>query len=131
MELPWAALNSMFDDVTRAWASMDDLQQRSMAVTATATSVDGLVRAVVGPRGQLVGLTIDPRALRELDARTLAGQIVATAHQAVVDVSQQRRAIVEGALPPDLSLRRFGGPGLQAVLDGHDADIVPPESRRP
>jgi DNA-binding protein YbaB len=130
MELPWAALNSMFDDVRRAWESVGDVQQRSMAVTGTATSDDGLITAVVGPRGHLVGLTIDPGALRDVDADSLAARILATARRAVADVSGQRRAIVDAALPSDLSLDRLGGPSLQALLGGHDADVPRTEGRR-
>ena len=55
-----------------------ELRRALLAVSATATSDDGLVTVTVGPRGQVVRLELDPRIYRRPDSRRLAATITAT-----------------------------------------------------
>lgn len=129
VELPLSGLSSMIDDVLRAWDSVDDLQEQAMTVTGKGQSDDGLITATVGPRGHLVDLAIDPRALRRPDAKAIAAQIVAATTRAVHEANRQTSEIVSGALPADLSLDRLGS-GVQPLFGGHDADLLGRRARR-
>ena len=116
----WNALGAMVADVKRAWSGIDDTQRRLSNVTGTAWSADRMIKATVGPRGQLVELEIDPRVYRNPNSKALAADILATARIAVEDVARQTREILEENLPSDL--RQLGGPDLDSLLR-HDADI--------
>lgn len=99
------ALRARFDDVRsqydRLRAGMDDLQQRLATMNVTAESRDGLVRATVGPRGQLVDLKLDRAIYRIGDADELARTIVATVEKAVAQTTEQVQELVATYLPAD------------------------------
>jgi DNA-binding protein YbaB len=125
MERPeWGALSAMFEDVKRSYAGIGDAQRKLLTVTGTAWSEDRMVKAVVGPRGHLLELEIDPRVYRRPDSAALAASIVATVRVAVQDVTRQTAAIVEGSLPRDLGIGEIGGMGLSTLLRSHDADVL-------
>lgn len=97
------ALRARFDEVygqyERLRSGMDELQRKLAAFQVTAESDDGLVRATVGPRGQLVKLVLDPRVYRERDAEALASKITATVEQATAKSVEQVQQLVAGYLP--------------------------------
>jgi DNA-binding protein YbaB len=68
-------------------------------IRGTASSADGLVGAVVGGRGELLELELDPRIYRELDVTTLAETIVATVGDAAAE-SEREAARVAAELMP-------------------------------
>jgi len=98
------ALRARFDEVygqyRRLRSGMDELQQRLAGFQVTAESEDGLVRATVGPRGQLVKLTLDPRVYREPDADVLSRTITRTVQRATEIAAEQVQQLVAGYLPP-------------------------------
>lgn len=75
----------MTDDQRARGGWLDDLEQLEKQTlnaqrlmdsgTGTAESADGLIEATVSARGELTDLILDPRALRDLDSRTLADEI--------------------------------------------------------
>ncbi|MEV6634794.1 YbaB/EbfC family nucleoid-associated protein [Actinoplanes sp. NPDC051470] len=78
-----------------------DLEQ----MLITVTSADGLVRVVVGARGDLRDVRLDPNVLRRADGAALAREVVHTAGEA------GRRAAAEaGELVRPLTGRRRGEP---------------------
>ena len=97
------ALRARFDEVfgqyQRLRSGMDELQRRLAAMQVTAESEDGHVRATVGPRGQLVKLTLDPRIYREADADALARKITETVQQATERSTEQVQRVVADYLP--------------------------------
>jgi DNA-binding protein YbaB len=120
----WSALSAMIDDVKRAWGGINEVQQRMMSVTGTAWSDDRMIKAVVGPRGHLLELEIDPRVYRKPNSKALAADIVATVRQAVEDVGRQTKEILDGTLPSDLRADQVGGVALGKLMTSHDADVV-------
>lgn len=103
MERPdWSLVTGMFEEVKQAWAGINDTQKRMLQITGVAWSPDRMVKAVVGPRGQLMELEIDPRILRKPDSRALAATIVATTQKAVEDAARQSKEILDEKLPSDL-----------------------------
>ena len=58
-------------------------------VRATEFSADGLVTAVVGGRGELLELELDPRIYRDQNAAALAESIVDTVHAAAATAERE------------------------------------------
>ncbi|HEY2793592.1 MAG TPA: YbaB/EbfC family nucleoid-associated protein [Micromonosporaceae bacterium] len=118
----WTALESMIGDLRRSISSIGDVQRRLMHVTGTAWSEDRLVKAVVGPRGQLIELEIDPRVYRTPNSKALAATIVATVHAAVENVLRDGAEILDQHLPSDAGIG-IDSPGMR-MARRHDADVL-------
>ncbi len=73
-----------------------EFRSRLAELRVTADSADGLVSATVGGRGELIGLTIDPRVYRAPDSRGLADTITGTVRHAA---ERARREAFELARP--------------------------------
>lgn len=119
----WSALRSMIGDLQRARENMGAAQQRLMRVRGEARSEDTLIRAIVGPRGQLLDLELDPRVFRNPNSKALSAAIVATVRAAVEDSLRQGREIRDELIPTDLRAMAEGrrrGPDLHAV---HDSEL--------
>ena len=105
------ALRARFDDVygqyQRLRSGMDDIQQRLAELRVSAESEDGLIRATVGPRGQLIDLRLDRRIYRDMDAAELGRKIVATTEQAAAQVAEQVQQLMAGYLPADSGPMQF------------------------
>lgn len=105
------ALRARFDDVygqyQRLRSGMDDMQQRLAELRVTAESEDGLIRATVGPRGQLIDLRLDRRIYRDMDAAELGRKIVTTTEQAAARVAEQVQQMMAGYLPADSGPMQF------------------------
>jgi len=111
----------MLSDLRKATADLPNLQQRMLAVTGTAWSPDGMIKAVVGPRGHLLDLDIDPQALRRPNSKALSASIVQTVRAAVEDAGRQSNELLNGSLPGDL--RRLGAADMRTFVGSHDADV--------
>jgi DNA-binding protein YbaB len=68
-------------------------------VRGTGYSDDGLVTAVVGGRGELLELELDPRIYRERNAAELAARIVATVREAAAEAEQETVRFAEKLVP--------------------------------
>jgi DNA-binding protein YbaB len=73
-------------------------------IRGTAYSDDGLITAVVGGRGELHELELDPRIYREQNATALASRIVATIREAAAEAEREATTFAQELLPQ--SLRR-------------------------
>jgi DNA-binding protein YbaB len=113
----------MLGDLRRATRNMADIQRRLFEVTGTAWSEDRLIRAVVGPRGHLLELHIDPRIYRRPDSGALAASIVATVKAAVAQASARTQEIIDGYLPKDMQVGQVGGVDMRTLNQLHDADL--------
>ncbi|WP_432832773.1 YbaB/EbfC family nucleoid-associated protein [Dactylosporangium sp. CA-092794] len=99
-----ALAESLTAESRRIRASMGDLQRDLAAIAASATSPDGLVKATVGFRGQVVSLDLDPRVYRRPDSKALADTIVATIQSATVEAGK-RVDELSARLSPTLDVR--------------------------
>lgn len=101
------ATGQMFQDMLaqlkKTAESLPKTQDRMMSVTAVSYSDDRMVKVVVGPRGQLVDLEIDPRVFRRPDAVELSAKILATVGEAVRKVTAEVQEIMAEQLPPDMA----------------------------
>jgi DNA-binding protein YbaB len=113
----------MVGDLRRATAAIPDTQKRMLKVTGEAWSGDRTIRAVVGPRGQLLDLEIEPRVFRHPDSKALAANIVATVRLAVEEAARQTSAILQESLPSDMRSGVVGGVDIAKLIQSHDADV--------
>lgn len=124
MERPdWSALDAMFADVKRAASGISEMQKQMLRVTGEAWSDDRMIRAVVGPRGHLMELEIDPRVFRKPDSKALAASIVATTRKAIEEASRRSKEILDEGLPGDLRRVVDGESSLGRLLQTHDATV--------
>jgi DNA-binding protein YbaB len=119
----WNALSAMVADLRKATARIPEIQREMLAVTGTAWSDDGLIKAVVGPRGHLLELEIDPRIYRTPNSAALAATIVQTVRAAVEEAGEKSRALMEQSLPADMRPGKIGGTDLTSFVGSHDADV--------
>jgi DNA-binding protein YbaB len=120
----WAGLSGMVDDLRSAMHNMDDTRRKMLQVTGTAWSPDRTVKVVVGPRGHLVGLEIDPRVYRKPNSVALAESIVATAREAIEQVLAKTQDIVDASVPGDLRIAKVGSLDVRELALTHDADLA-------
>jgi DNA-binding protein YbaB len=119
----WSAVSSMAKDLRSALDDAERAQREALRVTGTAWSKDGLVKAVVGARGHLLELDLDPRVYRTPNSKALAATIVATVREATDDVLAQTGEILDRTVPPDLRGRSNGRLDLWRLGRTHDADV--------
>ena len=105
------ALRARFDDVygryQRLRSDLDGIQRRLAELRVTADSADGLVRATVGARGQLLDLRLDRRIYRDMAAAELGRTIVATTARAAAQAAAEVQELMAGYLPADSGPMRF------------------------
>ncbi|GIF04471.1 YbaB/EbfC family nucleoid-associated protein [Actinoplanes siamensis] len=117
----WGVLRDMLSDLRKATAEIPSTHRRLLQVTGTGWSPDGLIKAVVGPRGHLLDLDIDPRALRQPNSKALSASIVRTVRAAIEDAGRKSTELMTESLPGDL--RRMAGTDMRTFVGGHDADV--------
>jgi DNA-binding protein YbaB len=118
----WSVLRSMMDDLQRARRNLGDTQRKMLQIRGEARSEDRLIRAVVGPRGQLIDLELDPRIFRNADSKALATAILATVREAVDDSLRKSRELRDELLPKDLRKLAEGGERAN-LLEVQDAEL--------
>lgn len=117
----WGVLRGMMADLQKATRELPKLQQRMLSVTGTAWSPDGMIKAVVGPRGHLLDLDIDPRVLRQPNSKALSASILRTVRAAVEEAGRQSSELLSETLPGDL--RGLAANGMENFVGSHDADV--------
>lgn len=121
-----SAILSLVQDLNKTLSNVADTQRKMLSVTGTAWSDDRMVKAVVGPRGQLIDLEIDPRVYRKPNSKALAASILSTVRAAVEQAIQQTKEIVDQTMPQVNEMIRPGRtPGLdmRQMIHSHDADL--------
>ena len=124
MERPqWSAIRGVIDDLQQTIENAAQTRQQIMEITGTAWSEDRLIKAVVGPRGQLIELEIDPRVYRTPNSKALAATIISTVRAAVEDANKQTKEIVEKVMPKDRGMGLIGKTDFDVLMESHDADL--------
>jgi DNA-binding protein YbaB len=93
-------LTGRLAEYARLAESVKSVQDGIGEIRGTGYSTDGLVTAVVGGRGNLVELELDPRIYRERNATKLAEDILTAVHEAAAEAEQEATKIAEKLLPP-------------------------------
>lgn len=124
MERPqWSALRGVVEDLQRTIDNAAQTRQQMLEVTGTAWSDDRLIKAVVGPRGQLIELEIDPRIYRTPNSKALSATIMSTVKAAIEDANKKTRDIMDKVMPKDKGLGLLGKTDVDVMLEHHDADL--------
>ncbi len=120
------ALRARADELTAQFenmrSGMGDLQQKLRAVTGTAASDDGLVKATVGPRGQLIRLDLDPRIYRRPNSKELAATIVDTVQRATGRALAQVEQLCAPFMP-DAQLQAHMNFDFEGIFRQLDSDL--------
>lgn len=119
----WSGMQSMFSDLREQMNRTAEKQKKVLSVTGTAWSDDRMVKAVVGPRGQLIELDIDPRVYRKPNSKALAATIVQTTRKAVEIATAKAQEILDEGVPSDMRLDKVGGMDFRKLSRSHDADL--------
>jgi DNA-binding protein YbaB len=98
-----ASLEELMEDYSRQVGRLKEMQRDLERVSATATRADGLVTVVVGPRGQVRDIRLDPRVYRKLDSGNLSGAIMRLISEATADISEQTKMIMTPFMPEGVS----------------------------
>jgi DNA-binding protein YbaB len=98
-----ASLEELMDDYSQQVGRLNEMRHDLDKVSATATREDGLVTVVVGPRGQVQDIRLDPRVYRKLDSGELSRAIMKLIGEATADVSEQMQKIMTPFMPEGLS----------------------------
>lgn len=121
-----SAMLSLVQDLNKTLSNVADTQRKMLAVTGTAWSEDRMIKAVVGPRGQLIDLEIDPRVYRKPNSKALAATILATVRDAVEQAVTKTQEIVDESMPQVNDMLRPGpnpGMDMRKLMRSHDADL--------
>ncbi|MFE9688700.1 YbaB/EbfC family nucleoid-associated protein [Micromonospora sp. NPDC005806] len=98
------ALRARFDEVygqyQRLRSGLDELQVKLAELRVTERSDDGQVTAVVGARGELISVDLDPSVFHDRNARALSRKITTTVLRASAAAVDATRELVAGYLPP-------------------------------
>ncbi|PRY27230.1 YbaB/EbfC family nucleoid-associated protein [Pseudosporangium ferrugineum] len=117
-----ARLDDVFGRYQRLRSDVDDIQRRLAEVRISAESEDGLIRATVGPRGQLLDLRLDRRIYRDMDAGRLSHAIVETTARAAELAAAEVQRLMAGYLPVDSGpMRYLRDDDLGSLLHRQDA----------
>ncbi|GAA4459128.1 YbaB/EbfC family nucleoid-associated protein [Phytohabitans houttuyneae] len=124
MERPqWSAIRGVIDELQQTIENAAQTRQQIMEITGTAWSDDRMIKAVVGPRGQLIELEIDPRVYRTPNSKALAASIMSTVRAAVEDANKQTKEIVDKVMPKDRGMGLIGKTDFDVLMESHDADL--------
>ncbi|ASR33818.1 hypothetical protein BAY61_01125 [Prauserella marina] len=96
----------LLDQLQQTMNNVPEIQRKMTEVTGTAWSDDRMIKVVVGPRGQLVDLDIDPRIFRKPDAAAMRSQILATTQKAVREATDKVNELMESQFPPEIEEMR-------------------------
>ncbi|WP_326558405.1 YbaB/EbfC family nucleoid-associated protein [Micromonospora sp. NBC_01796] len=117
----WSAIRGVIDGLQRTLEDATQTRQQVMEITGTAWSDDRMIKAVVGPRGQLIELEIDPRIYRTPNSKALSASILSTVRAAVEEANRKTREVMDRVMPKtDGFLPKTD---FDVMLDNHDADL--------
>jgi DNA-binding protein YbaB len=119
-----SALLGMIADLRKAAGGIGDIQKEMFDVRGTAYSEDRLIKAVVGPRGQLIELDIDPRVYRRPNSKALSAAILTTVRAATTEAMEKVQEIMAKGMPKDMQLGKIGGVNIQELMRTNDANLA-------
>lgn len=120
----------LLEQLQRTADRIPETQRRMMGQLGVAWSPDRMVKAVVGPRGQLVDLVIDPRVFRQPNAAALTSMILQASRDAADQVARRMDEIMQEQLPPELTELHARQPREDLGLTDHFADLMRSDAQR-
>ena len=105
---PMGINKNMMAQALKMQAELAKAQEEIKSMTAEATAGGGMVTAKANGAGELVELTIDPRAIDPDDPEMLGDMVLAAANEALRSAAQAVEAKLRSQLP-DLGSLGLGG----------------------
>ena len=118
-----SAMLNVLQDLNRTLDNAAQTQREIFEVTGIAWSEDRLIKAVVGPRGQLIDLELDPRIYRKPNSKALSATIISTVRAAVDQAMAKTQDILDRNVPKELRSGRPKGFDVGRLIRSHDADL--------
>lgn len=111
-------VDSMLVNLERQTSALRDAQAEAMAKTGSATSPDGLVKALVNAAGIVTDVQFAPSAFERSTPEKLARSVVGVIQQAALDARQQADAALAPFQEnvPDLPDLFPGAPSLKNLI---------------
>jgi DNA-binding protein YbaB len=100
-----------------------ELQRKLREIRVSVTSADELVTVTVDARGQVDGITLDPRIYQRPDSRLLAATITAAIQQAAAEAMARVMELTRPFMP-DETLRAHLDLDFDEVLRRRDAELL-------
>lgn len=94
-----AQLEQLLGEYDKARSHLDTMQAAMREAKGEATSKDRSVSVTVGPRGNLIALTIEPRAYRQFSPSALATEITDLVKKATDLVTEEVAGVMAPFLP--------------------------------
>jgi len=94
-----AQLENLLGEYDKARIQLGTMQAAMREARGEATSKDRSVAVTVGPRGNLIALTIEPRAYRQFSPSALATEITALVKKATDEVTEKLAGVMAPFLP--------------------------------
>ena len=127
-------VDSLLAELKKKTADLQETQARAMAITATAVSKDGAVRATVDSAGALTSLEFSANAFERTTPDKLARLATETVQQAVAKARTELNEVLAPAQQGasiDLSEMLPGVPSLADLIPQPPAVPQPSQPRRP
>ncbi|GAB3460388.1 YbaB/EbfC family nucleoid-associated protein [Actinophytocola sediminis] len=113
MERSTTELTGRFAEYARLAEQVKAMRDQVDEIRGTGYSDDGLVTVVVGGRGEVRELELDPRIYRDQNSAELATKILAAISAAAEDADREATKFAEGLLAP----RRPGDQEIDPMFD--------------
>ena len=95
-------MNELMKQAQAMQQQMAELQEEAAKETATASAGGGAVTVVATAGGEIVRLTIDPKAIDPDDPEMLADLVTAAVNEALLSARAKVEAKMKSMLPPGL-----------------------------
>jgi nucleoid-associated protein EbfC len=95
-------MNALLKQAQDLQEQMQQMQEDAAKETASATSGGGMVTVVATAAGEIIELTIDPKAIDPSDPELLADMVMAATNEALRAAHGKVEAKMKSMLPPDL-----------------------------
>ena len=95
-------MNALLKQAQDLQEQMQQMQEDAAKETASASAGGGMVTVVATAAGEVVELTIDPKAIDPSDPELLADMVMAATNEALRAAHAKVEAKMKNMLPPDL-----------------------------
>ncbi len=104
-------INKLMQQAAQMQAELAKVQEEVANETVEASAGGGMVTVKASGRGEIVEVTIDPKAIDPDDPELLADMVMAATNEALRSASSLMEARMSGMLPPG-GLEGLGLPGF-------------------
>ena len=121
---PGESIDSLIASITEQNEKLLEMQRAMAEMRGRGEAAEGKITVEVGHNGALVGLTIDPRAMR-MGSEQLAEEILAAAQEAAEDISERSEEMMRPLIVELMQgSQQVGDASTGSPFGGSDVDEV-------